>query len=207
MFAKKYVYLQSINRGYMKSENLVLAENMDETQAKSVFQDFYTRYYRMLVSYAMTFVKSEGDAEDIVQDVFITLWGKREELLKDNNRMLRLLYVSIHNKCLDFLKHGVVERNYASNVSAQLTEYEMESEIFAAEMYSRIFTYIDALPERQRTTLMLAMEGKSNAEIAEMMQVKIETVKTQKYKAICTLRSIVSKRDELAVLWFCCFVV
>ena len=93
----------------MKSENLVLAENMDEAQAKSVFQDFYTRYYRMLVGYAMTFVKSEGDAEDIVQDVFITLWGKREELLKDNNRMLRLLYVSIHNKCLDFLKHGVVE--------------------------------------------------------------------------------------------------
>ena len=191
---------------------------MDEAQAKSVFQDFYTRYYRMLVGYAMTFVKSEGDAEDIVQDdhrrrwqrvqdVFITLWGKREELLKDNNRMLRLLYVSIHNKCLDFLKHGVVERNYASNVSAQLTEYEMESEIFATEMYSRIFTYIDALPERQRTTLMLAMEGKSNAEIAEMMQVKIETVKTQKYKAITTLRSIVSKRDELAVLWFCCFVV
>ena len=66
MFAKKYVNLQSINRVYMKSENLIPSSFHDETQAKSVFQNFYTRYYRMLVGYAMSFVKSEGDAEDIV---------------------------------------------------------------------------------------------------------------------------------------------
>ena len=167
----------------MKSENLIPSSFHDETQAKSVFQNFYTRYYRMLVGYAMSFVKSEGDAEDIVQDVF-----------------MRLLYVSTHNKCLDFLKHSTVERIYASNASAQMTEYEMESEIFAAEMYSRIFTYIDALPDRQRKTLLLAMEGKTNAEIAEEMQVKIETVKTQKYKAISTLRTVVSKEECLLLL-------
>ena len=144
LFAKKYVNLQSINRVYMKSENLIPSSFHDETQAKSVFQNFYTRYYRMLVGYAMSFVKSEGDAEDIVQDVFITIWTKRDDLKKDHTRMMRLLYVSIHNKCLDFLKHSTVERIYASNASAQMTEYEMESEIFAAEMYSRVVTYIDA---------------------------------------------------------------
>ena len=200
LFAKKYVNLQSINRVYMKSENLIPSSFHDETQAKSVFQNFYTRYYRMLVGYAMSFVKSEGDAEDIVQDVFITIWTKRDDLKKDHTRMMRLLYVSIHNKCLDFLKHSTVERIYASNASVQMTEYEMESEIFAAEMYSRIFTYIDALPDRQRKTLLLAMEGKTNAEIAEEMQVKIETVKTQKYKAISTLRTVVSKEECLLLL-------
>lgn len=184
----------------MKSENLIPPSLHDETQAKSVFQDFYTRYYRMLVGYAMSFVKSEGDAEDIVQDVFMSLWAKRNDLIQDHGRMMRLLYVSIRNKCLDVIKHNGVERTYASNASSQTSEYEIESEIFAAEMYSRIFTYIDALPDRQRKTLQLVMEGKTNAEIAEEMQVKIETVKTQKYKAISTLRTVVSKEECLLLL-------
>ena len=80
----------------MKSENLIPSSFHDETQAKSVFQNFYTRYYRMLVGYAMSFVKSEGDAEDIVQDVFITICTKSDDLKKEHTRMIRLIYVSSH---------------------------------------------------------------------------------------------------------------
>lgn len=143
-------------------------------------------YYRVMVNYAMKFLAIQEDAEDVVQETFVRLWQRKDTMYGDDG-FLRMLHTSVRNRCLDRLKHKAVERAYSSYAYLE-TEESLEESIFAAEIYSRLFREIDKLPERQRETMRLVCEGKSNAEIAEAMSVGIETVKNQKYKAIAKLK-------------------
>lgn len=172
---------------------------------KSRFQSLYDDYYGIMVAFAMRFVKAQDEAEDVVQDVFAQLWVKADGFV--NKAMLvRFLYVSVRNRCLDILKHAEVERAYTAEFLFTNSETDdLDSDIFAAEVYKRVFKKIDELPERQRLTIQLAMQGKSNAEIAEEMSVAIDTVKNQKMKAYKTLRSGFSDK-VLMVMLPCLFV-
>ena len=175
---------------------------MDRHNAKKwnreTFQSFYDRYFRVLVGYAVRFVKSDVEAEDIVQEVFASLWSRRETL-DDHQAVMNLLYTSVRNRCIDHLRHLSIEQAYTASAPME-TEDSIEAEIFAGEIYSRLFAYIDELPLRQRTTIQLVIAGKKNAEIAEEMCISIETVKKQKQRAISTLRSLFARDENLVLL-------
>lgn len=162
------------------------------------FRDTYDMYYRVMVNYAQKFLDRQEDAEDVVQETFVRLWQRKDTTYGEDG-YLRMLHTSVRNRCLDRLKHQAVERAYSSRVTLE-TEESLEEAIFAAEIYSRLFKEIERLPERQRETMRLVCEGKSNAEIAEAMSVGIETVKNQKYKAIATLRKTVGESAVMMLL-------
>ena len=150
------------------------------------FREVYDMYYRPMVLYAVRFVRVEEVAEDIVQEVFIRLWLRRQDIDGDDG-LARILHISVRNGCLDYLKHLSVERAYTSGAALE-TEDDLENAIFAAEIYARLFSEIDQLPSRQRDTMRLVCDGHTNAEIAETMAVSMDTVKNQKYKALAALR-------------------
>lgn len=163
-----------------------------------MYRLLYDRYFSVLVGYAVRFVKSNVEAEDIVQEVFTMLWT-RPEAFTDHHTLMNLLYTSVRNRCIDHLRHLSIEQAYVSDAVVE-TKEDIEAEIFAGEIYSRLFAYIDELPLRQRTTIQLVMSGKKNAEIAEEMSISIETVKKQKQKAIRTLRSLFTRDENLILL-------
>ena len=136
----------------------------------------------------MKYVKIQEEAEDAVQDSFASIWMKKG-IYSGRSALIRYLYICVHNKCLDILRHKSVECITDTEInSIDIPDEDLDAEIFAGEIYSRVFQKIDELPERQRTTIKLAMEGKTNAEIAEEMHVALDTVKNQKFKAYATLR-------------------
>ena len=70
------------------------------------FEDVYVTYFSRMKYFAMEYVLSEEDAENIVQDVFTELWERRD-LLVFNINLVAFLFTSIKNKCIDFLRqHG-----------------------------------------------------------------------------------------------------
>lgn len=156
----------------------------------------YLLYCKQLKAYAMTFISYE-EAEDVVQEVFSRLLVSKAEF--NTERELRnYLYLSVRNKCLDALKHKAVVREFI-NEASQNIDSDTEDEMFAGEIYARLFSHIDSLPRRQRETLLQMCEGKSNAEIAVAMNVSMETVKNQKYKAILTLKNLLKDMKMLLV--------
>lgn len=176
------------------------ADNIPKVSQKEMFQYIYDHFFRMLVGYAYKFINVENDAEDIVQEVFLQLWTKRDTLY-ERKTLLRLLYTCVRNRCIDYLKHQTVEQACLSEM-AKATEKDIDVEVFAAEIYSRLFLYIDNLPPRQRMLIQLAIDGKRNYEIAEEMQISIETVKRQKRNAIDKLRALFKQDEELVLLLF-----
>ena len=165
---------------------------------REMFQNLYDTHFRVLVGYAFRYIKVETDAEDIVQEVFLLLWAKRATF-SERSVLLKILYTSVRNRCIDHLKHQMVERGFSAQIDIE-PEDNIESEIFAAEIYSRLFHYIDNLPPRQRVLIQLAIDGKRNYEIAKEMQISIETVKRQKRNAIDKLRALFKQDEDLLLL-------
>lgn len=151
-----------------------------------------------MVCHAMKYVTVLEQAEDIVQETFLKLWTSKAAI-NDQNSFLRMLHVSVRNRCLDYLKHQAVERNFSAAATPE-TESSVEESIFAAEIYGRLMREIDSLPSRQRDTMLLVCEGKTNAEIAEAMAVGMETVKNQKYKAMQALKKKFSETTLILLI-------
>lgn len=152
------------------------------------YQLLYKEYYRALVVYATGFVEQKEVAEDIVQDLFFSIWEKSIEL-QSEAALKAFLYNSIRNRCINHIRHNSVKSKYAEQYlsnSDQSTEFEsaMEEE----EIYRQLFLAIEALPPRCREIFEMNLAGKRNDEIAALLNLSIETVKTQKKKAIRILK-------------------
>ena len=101
------------------------------------------------------------------------------------------LYNSVRNLSVSYLRHKNVEVTHSQNVAAA-EEYHLdaagEEEFFTEEVYRQLFAMIDQLPPRQREIFLMCMEGKKNKDIAAALEISVETVKTQKKRAIKYLK-------------------
>lgn len=160
------------------------------------YKILYDDFYPALVVYASTFVASDEAAEDIVQELFITMWEKQVTFIS-YFAFKTYLYKFVKNAALNYLKHQDVEGRYAEYVKEVSLEEELdESELNREEEYRLLFQAIDELPPRCREIFLMSLEGKKNKEIAELLQVSIDTVKTQKMRAMQRLR------ERTSVLFF-----
>lgn len=171
------------------------------------FQMLYNDYYKALVVCAIQIVTDKSVSEDIVQEMFSRLY-ERKLKFESVSSLRSYLYNSVRNLCLDWLRHRKVEESYLKTMMAKAREYPVsedgEDGLFSEEIYRRLEDFFNDLPPRQHEIMLLAIEGKKNSEIAEILGVKVGTIKTQKQRALNTLRENFNPEIYLAV---CCLVV
>ena len=159
--------------------------NRQEVEA---FHTLYKRYYRALVCYAMQWTAAQEPAEDLVQDLFSTIWENHMTFFSLAS-FQSYLYNSVKNASLNYLKHKEVEQNYAQRVQdEEPVHLPEEDDFFEEELYRQLFQLVDQLPDRCREVFLLYMKGRKNEEIAEALHISTETVKTQKKRAMQFLR-------------------
>ena len=154
---------------------------------KDIFERLFSDYYGILVCYAQKYTKREDIAEDIVQDVFASLW-EENRIFPSQENFRSFLYISIRNASFDYLRHQNVESRYieeALTANRFLSDDSFQKE----EVFRLLFKQIDLLPERCREIFLLHLEGYDNDAIAKKLSLSIETVKTQKKRAMKTLRN------------------
>jgi RNA polymerase sigma-70 factor (ECF subfamily) len=148
------------------------------------FEELFNFYCPRLVSYARRFLKDEDEAKDLVQDVFLQLWKSREQLDNGNN-ISAFIFTLMKNKCLNFLKHKVVEGKYViqsgNNENEELYHISFieergfitMDEMLEAEMES----IIEGMPDKCRTAFRLKwFGGKKIHEIAKIMGISTTMV-------------------------------
>jgi RNA polymerase sigma-70 factor (ECF subfamily) len=146
----------------------------------------------------MRFVNDRSVAEDAVQEVFIELWQQRSKF-ESYNQVKAFLYLSVKNKCLNIIKHQKVEASYKDDVLK--TESEVDAQIIEIEVINQLTNTIESLPEQQKLVIVHSMQGMKNEEIAEAMQISINTVKLHKKVAYQTLRSKIGSSQMLLLLF------
>ena len=150
-----------------------------------IFKEIFKKYYLPVRSFAWRFVKDNDIAEDIVQDCFLNVWEKR---LTFNviTEIRSYLYTSTRNACLDYLKHEQIK---------QKQEYILEEEVDAL-----IHQAIGTLPRQAQKMVIMTLNGDSNLEIAQKLNVTVNTVKSTKLKAYQILRKRLRNVQWLLVL-------
>lgn len=171
------------------------------TDLELVFKECYA----VLLAYACKYVLRET-AEDIVQDVFVQIHRKSTSLHITTN-IKSYLFRSIHNSCLDYIKHQAVHQRYVNAALPALTEAELDyfnpdgprqSLLEQDNLEASVWQAIEELPPKCREVVKLRyLQGLKTGEISAAMGISSRTVETQLYKAIKQLRGIVRRVNYL----------
>jgi len=154
----------------------------------STYEDVFHKYYGALVSYAVRFVSDDQASEDLVQDVFLRLLNKirnNEEL----NDVRSYLYRSVKNQCINYNKHMLVRDKYeADNADGIDNEDNYIDAAIRTEVYRQLNEALKKLPPQTQKIFRLVLDGLTSKEIAEDLQLSVETVKTQRKRAKMMLK-------------------
>ena len=145
--------------------------------------------------------------EDIVSDVFTSLWDKLDTDSFDlqSNTALAYIKMCVKNNCLNFLKHQEYEWSYAENIKKKAPVYETEPDSVYTldELYKMLYETLDKLPENYRTVFMKSFfEGKTHVEIAEEMNLSVKSINRYKQKTMELLRNELKDYLPLLLLLF-----
>ena len=153
------------------------------------FKLLYLENAPRLIFYASKYVDSDT-AEDLVHDIFIKIWQKKE-IYSVEEGLKTYLFRSVQNACLDYLKHKSIEMTYADEVARRLKIEEIDyyNQSDAAELEKErldsVYREIAKLPDRCREVFTLAyVDGKKSVEIAGMLNISQRTVEAQLYKGL-----------------------
>ena len=165
------------------------------------YEKIFKQYYASLCVYARRIIKDADASEDIVHEVFIKLWEKREQI--DPQQSLKsYLFTSVHNRCLNYIRDNkkFTERDeYFEN--SKLTDDTAEVE--QSELEAKVFEAINKLPEKCKEVFqMCKLEELKYSEVAEKLGISIKTVENQMGKALKVLREELGSLFILACLIF-----
>lgn len=172
---------------------------------KKIWGDFYDRFYAALCVYVAKILPVPDAVEDLVQDVFISVWeGKR--IFADIKELTNYLYRACYNNTLLYIRNNQIHDTILSSL-AEEKGVQDEDMIYALtvkeEIIRQLYFHIEELPTEQRRIILLRIEGHSWEEIAELLGVSINTVKTQKSRSYKFLRNKLG--DSLNSVILCLF--
>ncbi len=172
------------------------------TEDLNTFEMVFRDYYKPLVRYGNTFLKDSDETEDVVQEVFVSLWEKRTEL--DIHTSIRaVLYKSVQNACLNKIKHFKVRSAYAEDWKATQQVEETSDSVQVNELNDRIQLAIDNMPEQcGRIFKMSRFEQLRYQEIADELGLSVKTVENQMGKALKIVREELKDYLPLLILFF-----
>lgn len=133
------------------------------------FKEKYIPYHQKLYRVAYRLLEDACDAEDVVQEAYIKLWNKRDELiLVDNSEAYCVIL--LRNLCLDFLRAKKKHLFQSTEDTVISDSFVFSDEIETIDEIKHIETIIDLLPEQQRKIIKLRhFDDYSNEEIEEIM--------------------------------------
>ena len=155
-------------------------------------EDAYTylidTYHHRLCVYANSLVNDKYHAEDIVQNVFIRTWEKRNNL-KTNFALKGFLYKSVHNEFIDQYRKRKAVTALEKKYIEELDKFVEKDDAIFEKLLSLVHREIQNLPPKcKKIFLMSKQEGFSNLEIAEHLDVSIKTIEYHITKAFAILR-------------------
>ena len=154
---------------------------------RKTFQKLFSAYYSPLCLFANKYINNLETSKDLVQDVFVKLW-ERDIKISSWCTVKSFLYVTVRNACLNYLRNQEYEnknkKDYSELESDSLFEYHMLEE----DVCYRLYEEVNKLSPRSRQVVLLTVQEYSNREIAEKMNVSINTVKTLKQRSYRKLK-------------------
>ncbi|MEI8113571.1 MAG: RNA polymerase sigma-70 factor [Bacteroidia bacterium] len=153
------------------------------------FQTLFRKYYPAMCNFARQFLNDSELAEETVQDLFVKIWEKRENL-NIQTSVKHYFFRSVRNHCLNQLQHDKIKKQYSGRM-LETAHQEINPDDFYLEvdLVQRIEKSINSLPPKRQEIFRLSREqGLKYKEIAETLNISVKTVEAQMGLALKYLR-------------------
>ena len=190
----------------MPAENKIVKRFIKGDQC--AFEQIYYTYSKKLYHFCLGLIKDPNEAMEVVQDVFVTLWEKREQVnpeMNIENFLITIAYNSIRKmfrkksnkqKAIDHLMEGY----------SGITE-NTEKTVIYNDLYNKAETSIQKMPPKRKMVYKLSrQEGMSAKEIAEKLGISKRTVDGHLEEALSFLKTELAKYSIHVLLFFCLFL-
>lgn len=162
------------------------------------FEKLFKQFAPNLVLFATTYMRDQALAEGLVQECFINIWAKRNELELDE-KLKSYLYTSVKNTCLNRLTKRKLDTS-----SMEYHEYDTAisnpdplQELTQKETEKKITEAINQLPPKcKRVFLLSRNEDMSYKEIASFLEISIKTVENQMGYALKSIRQYLGMKKN-----------
>lgn len=174
----------------LNSVDEILLERFEKGDEEA-FGFLFRRYYVKLCTYSSLFVKEKETAEEIVMNLFVSLWENRESLGRVKSPE-QYLFRSVRNRCLNWLRDSRTALNIDDCIQ-DLVECD-NSSIEVRELNRFIEEAILSLPERCRMVFVNSrINHLRHKEIARAMNISTKTVEAQITKALSIIRKYIAE--------------
>jgi len=178
---------------YKKDSNLI--KELKEGTSNA-YHFLVETYHHKLCVYAFGLTHDSGISEDIVQNVFVSIWSRRTKL-KDDFSIKNYLYKSVYNEFIDQYrkKKSVIalEKKYFDALNTILEEDDDSNDLL--NLIDLVKKEIENLPPKCKQTFLLSkQDGLTNEEIAEYLNVSVKSVEAHITKAFSFLRKTIGNK-------------
>ncbi|MFV0591720.1 MAG: RNA polymerase sigma factor [Draconibacterium sp.] len=175
---------------------------------KLVINELYEQYSPKIYHFALGYLKSEPDALDIVQEVFINLWDKRKKLKKDSNLNAYLFSIA-KNAVISVFRKKLSEKQYLEELKGKvvISAVDTESRVNYDMLSEKIAQLVDQLPpQRKRVYFLNKEKGYSNQLVADELGISVKTVEDHITKARKFLKDNLKEYGYIALLFVELFI-
>lgn len=189
----------------MTSDN----ELIDRLQKGDIeaFDQIYDRYSLKLYSFGLKYLRSDDEAEELVQSVFLKIWENYKFLKKESSFKSYIFTIAYNEICKLFRKRHY-QKKYIDNslINNSLNTLEIEDGINHQTILNLVQKIVDKLPEKQKIIFVKSrIEGKATKEIAEELGLSPGTVDNYISEILKLIRNSLRKENFVIALFFSIF--
>ncbi len=167
---------------------------------RQLYNYFFDKYYPKLIWFALLFVKQHNLAEEVVSDVMMNIFKKREKLAKSDN-IEGYIFVSVKNQSLKLLKknkrHLFIDSFENNDDLLMTTRISPEFEFLENEFYQIIKSAINSLPPKRKLVFnLIKEEGLKYQDVATLLNLSVKTVETHMGLALKTIHQCIRQYRE-----------
>lgn len=181
------------------------AELMQEIKADNMFafDILYKKYSRRLYKFGFSIIKSQEETENLIQDVFLCLWENRHKVEKDSS-VKSYVFTIAYNSAISIIRKKAKESQFIEYLNSlqEINEEPINVELEYKELANKLDEIINALPQRQKEVYLLhRVEGLKYSEIAERLNISVNTIENHMSRALKTIREKIGNYSLVAILF------
>ncbi len=163
------------------------------------FELQYKAHFTALKHFAKNYLDDEEVVLDILQDLFLKLYEKRLNF-ETEEQLKAYLYRSLQNNCLTYIRNNERAKKQLKDYTIEESDETFINAIIESEVFNLINKTFEELPEACKNVYKLSLQGKSHKEIAEELNISVNTIKRHKNYANHFLQKKLQKILEIIIL-------
>lgn len=161
---------------------------------QNTFEILFQTYWKRMYAFALKTTEDEQDAEEVVQEIFKSLWERRQSLNLDDAE--RYLLRSVKLKSLEFIRKKLTRNKHHNVILNQSSCSYEDHQVNFRELKQSINSIIDSLPKQCKNVFKMSREqGLTNKEIAQHLLISERAVEYHISRALMVFRTYFNKQD------------